>query len=113
MFEANKSHKTYRELVTREVSNYMSNNDVTPYDRNDALYVMVSFMLPRPKTNKRKHPTTKPDGDKLLRTLLDSVVKAGLVPDDSQFVEYHVYLYYDIEPRVHVTIGYKDLVTDA
>lgn len=107
MFEANKAHKNWREKVTWELSNQRTNNGIEPYNRDDALYITVGFYMPRPKTNKRAYPTTKPDGDKLLRSICDSVVASGLVPDDSQFVEYHVYLYYDADPRVFVTIGKK------
>lgn len=58
--------------------------------------VEALFWLPRPKGHYRVKggvrpsappwPTTKPDGDKLLRALMDGLTTAGIWWDDSQAV---------------------------
>lgn len=107
MFEANKGHKNYRALVTYMVSHQITTMEYEPFSKDDALIIKLEFFMPRPKSVKRQYPTVKPDGDKLARSVCDSVVAAGLVPDDSQFVEYHIYKEYDTDPRVVITIGRK------
>lgn len=57
-----------------------------------ALYVAITFYLPRPKSHYRRdgslrpdapvYCTTKPDGDKLLRSTLDGIKAAGVIRDD-------------------------------
>jgi Holliday junction resolvase RusA-like endonuclease len=107
MFEANKNHKSYRALVTREVRYQIDEHEIEPFHKDDALIIRLEFFMPRPKSVKRQYPTVKPDGDKLTRLIADSLVDTGLVPDDSQFVEYHIYLEYDTDPRVVISIGRK------
>jgi Holliday junction resolvase RusA-like endonuclease len=107
MFEANKRHKSYRAQVTYEVRHQMDALEIEPFKKDDALIIRLEFFMPRPKTVTRQYPTVKPDGDKLTRLISDSLVDSGLVPDDSQFVEYHIYLEYDTEPRVIISIGKK------
>jgi Holliday junction resolvase RusA-like endonuclease len=107
MYEANKGHKGYRQLVTWEVSNYIGNNEIEPYKAHEPLVVDLTFFMPRPKTVTRQYPTVKPDADKLTRTILDSLVKAGLFADDAQVIELHVYKHYDVDPRVKITIYNK------
>lgn len=63
--------------------------------------VTVTFYLPRPKghygTGRNAHllkpsapdyPTTKPDGDKLVRSLFDALGEAGVWKDDAQVVNH-------------------------
>lgn len=107
MFEANKGHKGYRQLVTWEVSNYITNNGVQPYKAHEPLVVDLTFFMPRPKTVTRQYPTVKPDADKLTRTILDSLVAASLMPDDAQVIELHVTKHYDTDPRVNITVYNK------
>lgn len=52
------------------------------------LVVQIVFILPRGKSVKREHPTTRPDGDKTERAVWDALTKSGLVHDDSQIVEW-------------------------
>jgi len=52
-------------------------------DAECAWAVFVDFYFERTESSKRKFPTTKPDGDKLLRTVFDALT--GVVyADDSQ-----------------------------
>jgi Holliday junction resolvase RusA-like endonuclease len=107
MFEANKGHKNYRALVTYEVRNQMEHLELEPFNKDDALILGLTFYMPKPKSVTRQYPTVKPDGDKLARSVSDSIVASGLVPDDSQFVEYHVYKQYGELPCVIITIRKK------
>jgi crossover junction endodeoxyribonuclease RusA len=54
-----------------------------------AVTVMATFYIPRPKTNKRLYATTKPDVDKLVRAIGDSLTKAGTIVDDSYIVTWN------------------------
>ena len=107
MFEANKNHKSYRAHVTYELRSQMDYRELKPFDKTDALIITLTFFMPRPKSVTRQYPTVKPDGDKLARSVCDSVVASGLVPDDSQFVEYRIFKQYADLPCVIITIDKK------
>lgn len=53
---------------------------------NGALRVTIEFRLPRPKTVKRQHPSTKPDIDKLTRATFDAMNGVAFT-DDGRVVE--------------------------
>jgi Holliday junction resolvase RusA-like endonuclease len=110
MFEANKGHKNYRALVTYEVRSQMEHLELLPFEKDDALIIRLTFFMPRPKSVTRQYMTVKPDGDKLARSVCDSIVASGLVPDDSQFVEYHVYKQYGATPCVIINIDKRNTV---
>ena len=57
-----------------------------------AVRVTVAFWWSRPKSTKKTviHKTTKPDLDKCLRSILDSLTGIAF-KDDSQVVECHVF----------------------
>ncbi len=69
----------------------------------------VSFYLPRGKTVKRAYPSTIPDIDKLLRTVLDALTKIAYM-DDGQVVDVQVSKRYAdgegdfARPRVEIII---------
>lgn len=71
-----------------------------------AVRVTATFWLPRPKTVKRRFPTTVPDLDKLMRALGDGMKDGGLIVDDSLIVdEYLEKRYADgREPGVDVVV---------
>lgn len=52
--------------------------------------VVAWFFLPRPRTVRRKYPTTVPDLDKLMRALGDGMKDGGLVRDDSLIVNENI-----------------------
>lgn len=54
---------------------------------DQAFTVELKFKMPRPRTVTRALPTVKPDVDKLVRAILDSVTHAEFWADDSQVVE--------------------------
>ncbi|MDJ1371775.1 RusA family crossover junction endodeoxyribonuclease [Gulosibacter molinativorax] len=58
------------------------------HEAHAPLVVQIVFILPRGKTVKREHPTTKPDGDKTERAIWDALTQSGLIHDDAQIVEW-------------------------
>lgn len=84
--------------------------------------VDLLFLLPRPKGHygtgrnadvlkpgSPKYPTGKPDTDKLARAVMDALVQAGVLKDDSQVVALDARKAYcsagDPVPGAHVTVG--------
>ncbi len=58
--------------------------------KKTAICLVITFILPRPASDpKRRFPVTKPDLDKLVRAVKDSLTKVAYW-DDSQVVEMHV-----------------------
>jgi crossover junction endodeoxyribonuclease RusA len=87
MVESSKAVKPWREAVRAETQRVMTETGARAFD--DAVVVSVLFWLPRPKTVRRKYPTTRPDGDKLLRAVLDGITDGGALRDDSIVVDHH------------------------
>ncbi len=69
----------------------------------EAVEVELQFSLPRPGTapkTKRVHVTKAPDLDKLCRAVLDSLVNAGVIIDDSYVVDLHLRKRYAVPPTL-------------
>lgn len=69
--------------------------------------ISLSFLLPKPKTVKRRAPTVKPDIDKLCRGTLDALTQAGAIQDDArvtQLIACKTYAADGEEPGAHITI---------
>jgi len=73
----NKALRPWREVIGWEARRVHTG---PPLD--DAVCIMATFILPRPKSVKRKQPTVKPDLDKLIRGLLDAL-SGVLYADDA------------------------------
>jgi len=74
-----------------------------PFHKSEAITVHLVFNIERPKTVKRKKPTSYPDLDKLIRAVLDSLT--GIVyEDDSQVVSITSQKQYDERPGVLVWV---------
>jgi crossover junction endodeoxyribonuclease RusA len=67
------------------------------------VHVRADFQFVRPKSVKRTHMTVKPDCDKLLRALLDSLTGVAYV-DDAQVTEVVVAKRYAEAAQTDVTI---------
>ena len=77
-------------------------------EKDTPVSVDATFYIQRPKTVKREFPTTKPDGDKQLRFLLDAISDAQNVwVDDSQVVVARFQQLYADTPstRVEIIVG--------
>ena len=113
MFEANPRHKNFRQHSEDSIRRFSKIVGYTSFPKGEPLEIELEFFLSRPKSVKRMFPSVKPDGDKLTRSICDSIVKAGIVPDDSQFVDYIIRKRYADEsgPRTIIRIKMKN-VTD-
>jgi Holliday junction resolvase RusA-like endonuclease len=104
MVDANPKLKQWRKTVTTVASEELAGRD--GFDPDLALFILLDFYLPRPKTVKRARPNVKPDGDKLLRAVCDSITVAGVWVDDSRAVVHHSEKWYaDDNPGVRVVVG--------
>lgn len=77
-------HKAWRQAITDAASRTHSGLELNaPID--GPVMVRMDFFFPRPKNGKtRTRHTVKPDLDKLVRAVLDSLVAGGLLTDDSR-----------------------------
>ena len=66
--------------------------------------VEVIFVFARPKTVRRERPSVKPDLDKTVRAILDSLTAAGIWRDDAQVTDLSAQKVYGAAPGAHVTI---------
>jgi Holliday junction resolvase RusA-like endonuclease len=53
------------------------------------LCLRISFYFTKPKSSRNHMPVVRPDLDKLVRAVLDSLTQAGVIEDDAQVVELH------------------------
>lgn len=99
MFDSNKKLKAWRSdvtLVARHAAEGME-----PFDDTDGLEIELAFFMLRPKSVTRSMPTTKPDLDKLVRAVMDSITDAGVWADDSKVVKIYATKSYTIDtPKV-------------
>ena len=85
LVEASKTLPEWRNTLEWHFIRWRAENAATTVLR--PLTVSLTFWLPRAKTNSRPFPTQKPDLDKLVRAVLDSLTKAEIIKDDSYCVE--------------------------
>ena len=79
------SKGSYRPITGRSRTTGKPVTRLIPMDKKE-----TTFYLPRPKTippNKRKHPTVKPDIDKLQRALYDAITETHIWHDDCQITD--------------------------
>lgn len=118
IYETSKAVGPWREAVRAETQR-ARNGAGHLYERDDPLWVLIEFRLPRPKghygtgrnAGRLKFsapalPSGKPDIDKLARAVLDGLVAGGAFPDDSQVAQLDLYKTYG-DP------GCKIIVTNA
>jgi Holliday junction resolvase RusA-like endonuclease len=86
MFDANKGLRAWRETVTLSAIQAMKNNNHTGFTRGEPVSLHVIFYFTKPKTSKNRFPVVKPDLDKLIRAIGDSLQTAGLIAGDEQIV---------------------------
>jgi Holliday junction resolvase RusA-like endonuclease len=92
--------KTWREDVKHAALDAM--NGAAPLD--GPLELLVTFVLPKPKSVKRTWPHVRPDLDKLLRSAGDALTSAGVYGDDSQLVKITAQKVYGIHPGAEVIV---------
>jgi crossover junction endodeoxyribonuclease RusA len=114
MIEASKALKPWRELIIADAKPYAAELS-KPLDT--PIGISLVFVFPRPKNhfttngqvkgNAPKYKTSRPDLDKCTRAVLDSLVLAGLLKDDSLVYSLSVYKRYagqNEQPGVSITV---------
>jgi Holliday junction resolvase RusA-like endonuclease len=76
-----------------------------PALRDEPLVVSIEFRFVPGKTVRREMPHVKPDIDKLIRSIFDSLTDAGVWGDDSQVVKTVAEKVYAASPGVLVRVG--------
>jgi len=90
MFEANKKLPAWRSAVSEAARLAMASDLqwVEPFDK--PVKIAITFFMPRPAKPKWvKYPGSKPDLDKLIRSVFDSLTAGKIWLDDSLVVEVH------------------------
>lgn len=103
MFEANKNLPAWRTHAISTLKRYAPAEPMA-----GALAVYLFFYLPKPKTATRRHPSVKPDVDKLSRAILDCLTQSGIIEDDSRVIELHAYKSYDQAPGCLVIVRHAE-----
>ncbi len=100
MFEDNKKTDAWRRTVARAGREAM--NGALPLD--GPLEVRITFRMPRGKTVKRVLPSVKPDVDKLVRAVFDSLTAAAVIADDARVIDLHARKVYAETPGADITV---------
>jgi crossover junction endodeoxyribonuclease RusA len=118
LVEASKKLKPWRDHVREQLQlNYDLGNVQSWIDEpQHPVGIQIIFAIPKPVSNKRVRPTTKPDIDKLCRAILDA--GTGVIwKDDSQVVSLHAHKVWVVlgKPGVYIDIfdSNNDYITDA
>jgi Holliday junction resolvase RusA-like endonuclease len=81
-----KATADYQEKLVEEFQlRIMGHRSDFPLD--DPLWLDVEFRLARPRSVHRRYPQTKPDLSNLTKMVEDALEKAGVVVNDSRFVD--------------------------
>jgi Holliday junction resolvase RusA-like endonuclease len=86
LVESSKREKPWRQDVMAAALS--ARNGAEPLD--GPLVLRLVFTMPKPKSapkSRRSYPDRKPDVDKLMRSVLDALVAAGVIADDARVVE--------------------------
>lgn len=100
--QAGRPLKTWRDTVTRTAVSERIRQNWTPYTEGP-LRVDIVFMLKQPARPKFPLPAVRPDVDKLVRAVLDSMTDAHVWQDDSQVVDLRVKKTYG-QTGAHITV---------
>ena len=77
-----------------------------------AVFVDLTFFLPKPKTVKRMLPFVKPDSDKLTRAVFDALTGVAYV-DDCQVTDYAARKRYGDLSNIGVVVTVKEMAEPA
>jgi len=78
----------------------------TGYPLDKPVAVRLVFYLPRPASRRKRDtlPDRKPDLDNLEKAVLDALVLAGVILNDSRIVDLHSRKVYGQEPRTEIEV---------
>lgn len=106
MYEANKKHKPWRADVQK-----VAETRSGAFGKDTPVHLEAVFVFERPKSvtpAKRPHMSVKPDLSKLIRSVEDSITKAGVWGDDARVVHVNAVKRYADETGLalgaHITI---------
>ena len=104
---ANSKMMPYRHSLTQVAADVLAkdSSEAPLFPRPLAVEVRVRWTLAKPKSTPKKiiWPTKKPDADKLLRAVLDSMTGVAY-EDDSQVIKVTAEKQYGLPERTEVTI---------
>jgi crossover junction endodeoxyribonuclease RusA len=101
LVEQSKGLPAYRKAIAEECQ---LRSDNWQKSEADAIDIEIRFML-RPPKKHGKYPITRPDVDKLCRSVLDGVTQSGVIwKDDSQVVSIRAIKSYSLEERTEIEI---------
>jgi Holliday junction resolvase RusA-like endonuclease len=105
IYDSNKALEPWRAAVTGSAECALAGRGGFP--KGAEVYVLLDFYMPRGATVKRRRPTVKPDIDKCVRAIFDSLTAAKVWADDGQVVSVHAQQFYsdDGNPGVRVVVG--------
>ena len=100
------SHVAWRQAVATAARDWQAESGQPLMD--GPLRVLIVFVLHRPPSvpKKRHYPTTRPDLDKLTRSVLDALTHV-IITDDSRVVDLHVVKRYataDEPPQARIMV---------
>lgn len=78
--------------------------DFQPLLDGEPVFARIDFYFDRPKSVKAENKTTKPDVDKLLRSVLDALTGIAF-KDDSQVVTCEVSKHFGSPARAEIKVG--------
>jgi Holliday junction resolvase RusA-like endonuclease len=101
LVEQSKGLPAYRKAIADEC---LLRSDNWNRSEVEAIDITIRFML-RPPKKHGKYPITRPDVDKLCRSVLDGVTQSGVIwKDDSQVVSIKATKTYSNEERTEIEI---------
>lgn len=106
MVESSKNLKLVRQQLTNHLTQAAAEQNWTPPTKDTPVTIATHFYYKPGKTVKRKHHTTKPDGDKLQRFCWDAITAAKIWQDDSQATNWTGSKQYGAEDSIEIIITY-------
>lgn len=86
--QARSAHAAWRQAVATAARDHLAANpDTRLIDTPCAVAVTFLLLKPSSSPKKRRYPDTRPDLDKLVRSVLDALADGGLLANDSRVVD--------------------------
>lgn len=107
----NSKLKPWRQQLARSAIEALKENGGELMAKPDAVRLAVCFYLEKPASVSKRRilPTVKPDGDKLVRAILDALT-GTIFEDDAQVTDFVVAKRYGIPERAEIQV---EIIEDA
>jgi Holliday junction resolvase RusA-like endonuclease len=106
MFEAVKGAKEWRGIVVEHAWAAIQEQGWVVPEKESPVTLSLIFQFVKPTSSKRDQPTVKPDCDKLVRNIGDSLTASGAIKDDSQITTIHATKVYGDQPGCSIEVSY-------